>query len=80
MGGGSDLCDGGQVGGEGFGLGCAHLSRGAQFVEVDETFVPVETGFVGAIGVSAQADGFAEAVGDFLLRHDLGLFNNYTMW
>ena len=42
----------------------------AEFMEADEAFVPMEIGFLGADGIATQADGVAEAVGDFLLRHD----------
>lgn len=54
---------------EGFDFGCAHGGGVAQFMEADEAFVPMEVGFLGAIGVPAQADGFAEAVSEFLLWH-----------
>jgi hypothetical protein len=37
-------------------------------VEADEVNAPVERGFLSADGIAAQADVFAEAVGDFLLR------------
>ena len=33
-----------------------------------EVHAPVERGFLSADGIAAQADVFAEAVGDFLLR------------
>jgi len=39
----------------------------AEFVEADEAFVPMEVGFLGADGIATQADGVAEANGDFLL-------------
>jgi hypothetical protein len=37
-------------------------------VEADEVNAPVERGFLSADGIAAQADVFAEAIGDFLLR------------
>jgi hypothetical protein len=42
----------------------------AEFMEADEAFVPMEIGFLGADGIATQADGVAEAVGQFSLRHD----------
>lgn len=65
-----DLLMGSEVGEEGFNLWCAHGGGVAQFMEADEAFVPMEVGFLGADGIAVQADGFAEAIGDFLLRHD----------
>ena len=37
-------------------------------VEADEVHAPVERGFLSTDGIAAQADVFAEAIGDFLLR------------
>jgi len=42
----------------------------AELVEADEAFVPVDICLLGADGIAAPADGFAEAVGEFLLWHD----------
>jgi len=64
-----DLLMYGEMGKEGFDLWRAHGGGVAEFVEADEAFVPMEIGFLGADGIAAPADGFAEAVGDFLLRH-----------
>ena len=58
-----------KVGEEGFDLECAHGGGVTQFVEADKTHVPVEIGFLGADGVPAQADSFAQAIGEFLFRH-----------
>ncbi len=58
-----------EMGEEGFNLWRAHGGGVAEFVEADEAFVPMEIGFPGADGIAAQADGLAEAVGEFLLRH-----------
>ena len=58
------------MGEEGFNLRCAHDGRVAEFVEADEAFVPMEIGLFGADGIAAQADGLAEAVGEFSLWHD----------
>jgi len=59
----------GEMGEEGFDLWRAHGGGVAQFMETDEAFVPVEISLFGAVGVPAQADGLAEAVGEFLLWH-----------
>ena len=64
-----DLLMYGEMGKEGFDLWRAHGGGVAEFVEADEAFVPMEVGFLGADGIATQADGVAEAVGDFLLRH-----------
>jgi len=56
-----------EIGQEGLNFWRSHGGRMAQFVEADKTFVPADIGFFGADGVAAQADRFAEAVGDFLL-------------
>lgn len=69
LGGGRDLLLGGEVGEESLNLWCAHGGGVAQFVEANKAFVPMEIGFLGADGVSAPADGLAEAVGEFLLWH-----------
>ena len=69
LGGGRDLLMGGEMGEESFDLWRAHGGGVAQFVEADKAFVPVEIGLLGADGIPAQADGLAEAVGEFLLRH-----------
>ena len=65
-----DLLMGSKVGEEGFNLRCAHGGGTAEFVEADEALVPMEAGFLGADGIATQADGVAEAVGQFSLRHD----------
>jgi hypothetical protein len=40
----------------------------SSWLEADEVNAPVERGFLSADGIAAQADVFAEAIGDFLLR------------
>ena len=65
-----DLLMGSEVGEEGFNLWCAHGGGVAEFGEADEAFVPIEVGFLGADGIAMQADGVAEAIGQFVLRHD----------
>ena len=70
LGRGRDLFMNSEMGEEGFDLWCAHGGGVAQFMEADEALVPMGIGFLGADGVSAQADGLAEAVGELLLRHD----------
>jgi hypothetical protein len=67
--GGRDLLMYGEMGEEGFDLWRAHGGGVAEFVEADEAFVPVDICLLGAIGIAAPADGFAEAVSDFLLGH-----------
>ena len=68
--GGGDLFMNSEMGKGGFDLWCAHGGGVAQFMEADEALVPMGIGLLGADGVSAQADSLAEAVGEFLLRHD----------
>ena len=63
------LLMGSEMGEEGFDLWGAHGGGVAQFMEADEALVPMGMGFLGADGVSTQADGLAEAVGELLLRH-----------
>jgi hypothetical protein len=65
-----NLLAGSEVGEEGFTLRCAHGGGVAEFVEADEAFVPMEVGFLGADGIATQADGVADAIGQFSLRHD----------
>jgi len=65
-----NLLAGSEMGEEGFTLRCAHGGGVAEFVEADEAFVSMEVGFLGADGIATQADGVAEAVGQFSLRHD----------
>jgi len=60
---------GGKVAEELFDFGCAHVFGVAQVVEADVTLVPLDIGFLSADGVSAQEDGFTEAVGEFFLCH-----------
>ena len=47
----------GEMGEESFNLRYAHCSGVAEFVEVDETFIPVEIGLFGADGIATQAYG-----------------------
>jgi hypothetical protein len=65
-----DLLMYGEMGKEGFDLWRAHGGGVAEFVEADEAFVPMEVGFLGADGIAAQADGVADAIGQFSLWHD----------
>ena len=67
--GGSNLFLGGKVAEELFDFGRPHCAGVAEFVEADKTFVPLDIGFLSADGVSAQADSFADAVGEFFLWH-----------
>jgi len=67
--GGSNLFLGGKVAEELFDFGCPHCAGVAESVEADKTFVPLDIGFLSADGVSAQADSFADAVGEFFLWH-----------
>jgi len=46
-----------KIGKEGFNLRYAHCSGVAEFVEADETFIPVEIGLFGADGIATQAYG-----------------------
>jgi hypothetical protein len=52
-----------------FHFGGAHGGWVAQFVEADETFVPLDVGLLGTDGIAAQANGFAQAVSQFFLLH-----------
>jgi hypothetical protein len=65
-----DLLASSEMGEEGFNLRCAHSGGVAEFVEADKAFVPMEAGFPGADGIATQADGVADAIGQFSLRHD----------
>jgi hypothetical protein len=65
-----NLLAGSEMGEEGFTLRCARGGGVAEFVEADKAFVPMEVGFLGADGIAAQADGVADAIGQFSLRHD----------
>jgi hypothetical protein len=47
----------------------SHCGGVAQFVEANIALVPVDISLFGAIGISAQADSLAEAVGEFFLWH-----------
>jgi hypothetical protein len=67
--GGGNLFLGGKVAEELFDFGRVHVFGVAQVVEADVTFVPMDISLFGAIGVSAQADGVADAVGEFFLWH-----------
>ncbi len=67
---------GGEMGEEGFNLWCAHGGGVAEFVEADEAFIPMEIGLFSADGIVAQADGLAEAVGEFLLWHNSSLLDS----
>jgi hypothetical protein len=61
---------GSEVGEKGFNLWCAHGGGVAEFMKGDETFVPMEVGLLGADGITTQANGVAEAIGQFFPRHD----------
>jgi len=65
--GGGNLFLGGKVAEELFDFGRPHCAGVAQLAEADKTFVPLDIGFLSANGVSAQADGVADAVGEFFL-------------
>lgn len=67
--GGGNLFLRGKVDEELFDFGGAHGGGVTEFVEAGVTFVPVDISLFGAIGVSAQADSFADAVGEFFLWH-----------
>jgi len=71
LGGGGDLLLGSQVAQKLLDFCYAHRGGVAEFVEADVFLVPRDAGFLGAAsrGVVLEADGVAQAVGQFFLRH-----------
>lgn len=63
LGGGGDLLLGSQVAQKLPDFCYAHGGGMAEFVEADVFLVPRDVGFLGADGVSAQANGLAQTVG-----------------
>ena len=52
----------------------------SQLMEADRALVPMDIGLLGADRVPAQADGFAEAVSELLLRYCRPPPDSVVLW